>query len=369
MRVLITNIEMKFRSGTTLYARDLALELMRQGHQPAIFTLVTGGIADELRQAGIQVETCLKRFQIQPDIIHGHHNTVTNAALQFYQGVHALYICHDHIAMIDEPPIHPRIHSYCAVSKVCAERVRLQGIPEKEIIFLPNFVDIQRFRIRPPLPRHPRRALLFSNYANISTHLPAVQEACRQTGLELDIIGMGVGHPVERPEDILGNYDIVFAKAKAAMEAMAVGAAVILCDFSGVGPLVTSQEFAALQPFNFGFQALRNPLAPEHLVKQIARYDAEDAASVRDLLRSNHRLDETVQKLVVIYGQLINAQSSAGSEPDVYNSFIHRFKVSISLRLQKLNIAILPLKRTLFKSMPGYSFFKRVFWCLMRMCR
>ena len=43
---------------------------------------------------------------------------------------------------------------------------------------------------------------------------------------------------VDRPEAILGDYDLVFAKARAAMEAMATGCAVILCDRVGAGPLV-----------------------------------------------------------------------------------------------------------------------------------
>ena len=38
------------------------------------------------------------------------------------------------------------------------------------------------------------------------------------------------------------RYDIVFAKARAAIEAMAVGAAVIVCDFDGVGPMVSTEN-------------------------------------------------------------------------------------------------------------------------------
>jgi hypothetical protein len=85
---------------------------------------------------------------------------------------------------------------------------------------------------------------------------------------------------------LLGQYDVVFAKAKAAMEAMAVGTAVILCDFSGIGPIVTSTRFEELRPLNFGFEALRDPLEPEHLLREIARYDPEDAPDVAALHQS-----------------------------------------------------------------------------------
>ena len=39
---------------------------------------------------------------------------------------------------------------------------------------------------------------------------------------------------------LTGDYDLVFAKARCALEAMAVGAAVVLCDTHGLGPMVTS---------------------------------------------------------------------------------------------------------------------------------
>ena len=79
----------------------------------------------------------------------------------------------------------------------------------------------------------------------------------------------------------------MFAKARAAIEAMAVGAAVVLCDFGGVGPMVASGSFAELRPLNFGFQALTQPHTPTNLLMQIALYDAQDASRVRDLIRSS----------------------------------------------------------------------------------
>jgi len=51
----------------------------------------------------------------------------------------------------------------------------------------------------------------------------------------------------------------VFAKGKAALESLAVGAAVVLCDARGVGPMVTSSQLDHLRPLNFGLRALRDP--------------------------------------------------------------------------------------------------------------
>ena len=56
---------------------------------------------------------------------------------------------------------------------------------------------------------------------------------------------------------MLGQYDIVFAKARCALEALAVGNAVVLCDTVGVGPMVTTGEVDRLRRLNFGVRALR----------------------------------------------------------------------------------------------------------------
>jgi glycosyltransferase involved in cell wall biosynthesis len=307
MRVLITTACLDQRSGTETYVLDLALELQRQGHQPAVYTLKPGELSRQLVAQGIPVATTLRSGWFEPDLIHGHHHLPTLAALSHYPRTPAIHICHDHLAWVDRTPVHDRILRHLAVSRLCLDRVVAEGVPRPEVALCLNWVDVGRFLPRPPLPALPRRAMVFSNYANGDTHLPAVQEACRRAGIALEAFGAGVGRIAEQPERVLGDYDLVFAKAKAALEAMAVGSAVILCDFGGTGPLVTSRNLEDLRPLNFGFEALRNPLDPDHLLTQIACYDADDAARVRDRIRSSASLEAAVGGLVTIYGQVLEA--------------------------------------------------------------
>jgi hypothetical protein len=308
LRVLITNHSLADRSGAELYTRDLALTLARRGHQVGVLTSRPGVVGDEVRAGGIPVVTSLDRLGFVPDVIHAHHRLEAMAAVLRFPGTPALFICHNHRLWLDTTPLDPGFRRYFGVSQVCVDRLVREGVPAARAELLPNFVDVERFRPRAPLPARPLRALVFSNYAGQKTHLPAVQEACARAGLALDVVGAGVGNQVAAPEEVLGNYDLVFAKAKAAMEAMAVGAAVVLCDFSGVGPLVTAAEFARLRPLNFGFAALTEPLAPEPLLRQIARYDATDAARVRDLLRATATLEASVERFEGIYREMIAEQ-------------------------------------------------------------
>ena len=313
LKVLITNINLWPPSGTVLYVRDLALELKRLGHSPVVFSSTSGEVAVELRDAGIQVTDRLDRLREKPDVIHGHHYAPTLAALRRWPTVPAIHVCHDHTSPHDRTPLHANIHRHLGVSQACVRRLISEGVPPSRASLALNFVDLARFSPRPPLPERPRRALVFSNYAHAGSHLPAVIEACRQADLELDVAGLGVGRIVTDPERFLPEYEIVFAKAKAAMEAMAVGTAVILCDFSGVGPMVTSTGFDELRPLNFGFDALRDPLQPEILLREIARYDPKDATDVRDLVRSRAGLTPAVEGLIAIYHEAITEQRTGTS--------------------------------------------------------
>jgi hypothetical protein len=178
-----------------------------------------------------------------------------------------------------------------------------------------NFVDLERFKPSEPLPARPRRALIFSNHATEYTHIPAVREACARHGITIDVIGSSSGNVCARPEEILGGYDIVFAKGRAALESLAVGAAVVLCDARGLGPLVTTSEFDRLRPLNFGVRALCDPINVDLLDRQIARYNAEDAAKVSEMVRASAGRDMIVDQIISLYREVI-AENETMARPD-----------------------------------------------------
>jgi len=202
----------------------------------------------------------------------------------------------------NEPFFFPRIMRYVGVDEPCARRIREQvNIPPSRIAIKLNAVDTRRFRPRGPLPERPRRALLFTR-ASLE-HRATVRKACRRSGLKLDIIGPG--RTVADPERVLGGYDIVFAKARCALEAMAGGCAVVLCDAAGVGPMVSSRNFDELRPLNFGFAALRDPLSADGLCRQIAAYDPGDAAAVGSRVRAEAGLEAAAQGWLQLYREAI----------------------------------------------------------------
>lgn len=315
MRVLITNFELVHRGGSQGYVRDVATGLAARGLQPLVFTPHAGPAADALRAAAIPVVDDPARLGEPPDVIHGQHHLPTMTALLAWPGVPAVSFCHGWLPAEELPPRHPRILRYVAVDRLRRERlVSEEGIAPERVEVLPNFVDLGRFRPRPPLPHRPRRALVFSNQAAEGGWVEAVRAACRGFGVAVDLAGVASGRVSERPEELLPGYDLVFARGRAAMEAMAVGAAVVLCDMEGAGPLVTRAEVERLRDANFGLAALAAPATVRHLAEQIGRYDAADAADVSAWVRRHADAERVLDRLVEIYREVI-AEGTAAPAP------------------------------------------------------
>ena len=333
-RILIANVTLAGRSGTETMTRDLALGLRAAGHRPTVYSPRLGDVASEIAAAGVPVVSRVQDAPETPDLVHGNQHVELVAALFQSRRARGLFVCHDRTTYWSAPPRMTRIARYVAVDRYCLSRLTVDyGIPAELTRVIYNAVDLARFARRPSLPAQPRRAAVFSNYAGPGTHLESVQAACDRMGLPLDVIGAGAGHSSSAPELILASYDLVFAKARCALEAMAVGAAVVLCDTQGLGPMVTSAEVEQLRTWNFGRSLLRQPLNPEAIVAEVRRYDAADAAGVTDFIRARAGLDESIAEYVRLYEEILAApapgEAAFEAELDEYLRFS-------ALRLQRL---------------------------------
>ena len=307
LTVLIANATLATLTGTETYVRDLALGLLRKGHNPIVYSPELGHIAHELRRVTIPVTNDLKSIGTTPDIIHGNHNTELITALLHFPTAPAVFFCHSWTDWISSPPTHPRIVAYVAVDDTCRDRLVLENaIPPERVRVRLHGVDLERFQPRAPLPLRPARALVFSNNANQWTHLSAVRDACKRAGIELDVIGSGVNASNANPERLLADYDLVFAKARCALEALAVGTAVILCDAAGSGPMVTSSDLERLQRLNFGIRTLSERVDPDLLAREIARYDSADAAEVSRRIRTGADLESVVDDAIALYYEVLD---------------------------------------------------------------
>jgi hypothetical protein len=324
-RVLIATLTMTAGSGTVTYTRDLAMSLLRRGWLPVVYATTIGAEGERLRQATIPVIDTLASLGGPPDIIHGHHALETLAAIAQFPRTPALFVCHDARTWHSVPPSMPQIGAWVAVDRNCRDRMLFEhGIDESRLHVFLNAIDVRRFRPRPPLPQRPSRALVFSNAASDDNYVKAVREACRARSIELDVIGAAAGAATETPETLLSSYDLVFAKARCALEAMAVGAAVIGCDAAGMSGLVTTGRFDALHELNFGARTLQLPVTAERLMEEIDRYDAADAAVVSQRVREENDSDLIAGQFIELYERLLATPLSRELEPERLAASIER---------------------------------------------
>ncbi len=317
MRVLIAGHSLSEIGGVQNYERDLASWLLAHGHSPVVYATELGQAARRLDALTIPVTDDLGTVTAPVDVIHGDSALETMAALLHFPNTPAVFVCHGWESLGRTTPRFPRILRYVAVDDTCADRLQTRaGIAPDKVTVLLNGVDVDAFRQREPLPPRPRRAVVFGNLAHELTFLPAIRGACRLADIEVDVVGAAAGTAVADPESILRRYDLAFAKAKCAMEAMACGLAVILCSDAGVGGMVRSEDFDRLRRLNFGIRTLRKPLTAETITAELALYDAGDARAVSDRIRRTASLDDVHAALLATYEAVIEEHAAAGAAAD-----------------------------------------------------
>jgi glycosyltransferase involved in cell wall biosynthesis len=312
MRILLTNIILADRTGTEVVILELARGLARRGHQVAVFTPVPGASATALAADGITVASRVEDIPFRPDVIHGHHNIAVAPALARFPDVPALFVSHDAAQARDAQLLSPQIVRFFAVDEINRERVlRETAALTKRVDLLPNVVDLDRFKPRAPLPPRPLRTLIV---AKNSEHVDAVRTAARAAGLPLDELGLAVGRVVDDLNVRFHAYDLVFTSARAALEALAVGCAVVVVDGRGLAGLATADKVDEWRHHNFGLRLLTRKPTVEALRAEIARYDARDAAAVSARIRALAGLSDHLPRLEQIYQDMVTNWSCSSDD-------------------------------------------------------
>ena len=353
MNILITNFFINSPTGTETYVYELAIELHNRGHHVEIFTLSMGDLAKSLIENGIHVCTDLKKLKKKPDCIHAHHNIVTLKAAHFFKKTPIVYFIHDRTHFLDYPFKHPNILQYVAVDYNCKERYCLEnGFEDDDIEIIYNWVNLSRFKLRKTISATPRKALAFSNYMSQTNIFPSIKEACLSQNIEIELIGSGNGNATTTPENILGQYDIVFGKAKAAIEAMATGAAVIVCDFRGLAKIVTPENMLHYRKYNFGMKLMTNKIQTDLIIHEIKKYDPENILKVSNFIRKE-------ADFLSIVSQLENTYSRVIVEYDNNKRGKYKLNYYNYLTIRKITFRIVMKIRLNYKFPKSYTFIKK----------
>lgn len=307
LRIMMANFGLGGRSGTETHLRDHALAFLRRGHEVMVYAPVAGPLAAEIARAGGEVRAKLGDFSRAPDIIHGNHHLQLAETLLHFRETPAVSMCHGVTGWEARIPRFPRVQFNLAVDWNCREHVsRETGLGLADIPVVPNTVDTDLFLPRDSLPAKPRRALIFGTVVRgRRSYLHVVKTACAQSGLTVDVIGEGAGAITGRPESVLPQYDIVVAKARCALEALAVGCHVILCSYPGLGPTITAENFEKLYDWNLGARLLTERVALEAIRQRIQAYDPARTLALREVVRSACSVKRSADQLLDIYARAI----------------------------------------------------------------
>jgi glycosyltransferase involved in cell wall biosynthesis len=316
MRVLVTNTRLDGRGGTESFMRDLARGLQSRGHTLMAYGSDTQQQERLLDNDVIAVATDLEHLPVRPDVIHAMHHLDAMTAIASLPGVPALYHCHGAVWR-ESVPKHPRIYRHLAVSTTLAERIAVEfNLAPDTITVLANSVDVARFRRVRSLPRRPARALFFnSRHRPDSDTLAAIREAAARLQMDLDCVGALFGRTTSEPENLLPEYDVVFASGRSAIEAIACGCAVVVLGRTSCGDLVRLENFASLRDRNFSIAVNSPPPSPDRIVAALERFSAEECGAVSARLRQEADFGRTVDALLVIYEQIVEQHRRAEPDP------------------------------------------------------
>jgi predicted nucleic acid-binding Zn-ribbon protein len=337
LTILFVVAHLAHRTGLSLYVQDLATELHRRGHRSIVYSSRNGAVAAQLRNSTIPVLDQLDAMAVAPDVIHGNNYFETLLALLHFPSSPAVFTCHGWASPKNQPPPHPRIRRFLPVDQTCRDRLLYEHAVAPELIELQyNFVDMARFAPRPPLPERPGRAFVFANIKLEPEHLQLITEECERRGVTLHV----PSESIDKPEIILGNYDLVFARGRCALEAMAVGAALVVYGREGMGPMATTQNFDDLRSLNFGMRALRAPVKREDVVRVLDTYDAADAMAVSHRIRAQASLDDAVTKMLATYTAVIDEHRAAVYDRREEDLAIARFVSLLAKHLPKITTKV-----------------------------
>jgi hypothetical protein len=302
LRVLITNLFVANFSGSETVVELLADALRRAGHAPMMFAPTLGPQAERMQARGHIVADRLALLPERPDVMHLQHITPALMALVAFPDVPAVFTCHSATIELEAPRLHPQIRRYVAVDDFCRALCLKRDIQEDRLSVILNAVDLRRFNARPPLPPKPKAALMLTKTFEQQN---LVRLACAKAGLTLDELGPATGEMSDRLEKILPRYDIVFATARMALEAAAVGCAVVVADGRGFAGMLRTENLTAWRRLNFGVGLLTAPVTAAALDTAIAAYDASDAAEVCRCLRAEASADDYAAAYLQLYTQAI----------------------------------------------------------------
>ena len=282
--------------GTEAYLLTVGEHLQRLGHEVVIYAPELGPYGDHVRRCGIEVVGEMRELPADCDVVLAQDTIVAYDMAQRYPPAQQVYrVCGDSFDFQLPPQLDGVVNlivvlsdRYARVTEACAAKA--------PILRMRVPIDIDRLVPIGTLRARPRRAVMLGNYPD---RFGLVREAWGQHGVEVLQVGNLEG--TRQSYDVahaVADADIVVAKARAALDAMACGRAVYIYDMFGGDGWVTPDLYPALEADNFAGQATGRVIGVAELEHDIGEYDARMGIANRDLILQHHNARYHVMELL-----------------------------------------------------------------------
>lgn len=286
--------------GTETYVFTVAEHLDRLAHQPTVYSPEPGRGVEVARERGLTVVGS-EELGDDFDVALVQDAAVAYEVAERCPRARSVFVAHSESFDPQSPPQLPGAVDLQVAMNDRVER-RLRAFDAGgEIVRLRQPIDTERFKSPWPLPEKPRRALVLSNNP-LTDRQAMLEEACRENGLELVRAG-GSGRQTNDPREALAAAEVVIGLGRGILEAMALGRAAFVYDWSGGEGWVTPESYPAIEADGFAGRG-EAVFDAEALARALGEYDRSMGPVNRDLVVAHHRANDHVQQLVEIFRRL-----------------------------------------------------------------
>jgi hypothetical protein len=293
VRFVLANRLLHGAGGTETHLLTIGDHLQRLGHDVVLYSPELGPFADHVRGRGLEVVDQVRLLPSDCDVVFAQDAIVVYDMAERYPDARLVFrVCGDRYDF-QSPPQTPGLvdlvvalsDRYLRLTSACAVRT--------PVLRLRVPIDVDRLVPLDPIAARPRRAILLGNYGD---RLQVLCEVWGAQGIVVDQVGGA--QPRFDVASALQGADVVVAKGRAALDAMACGRAVYVFDTRGGDGWVTADSYPALEADNFTGTATGRVVTPGDLEHDLAAYDPAMGAVNRDLAMQHHRARDHVVELL-----------------------------------------------------------------------
>lgn len=298
MRFVLANRHLLAAGGTEVHFVTVAEHLQRLGHEVLLFAPELGPFADHARRHGLDVHDNLRELPAACDVVLAQDGVVVYDLAQRYpQALMIFRVCGD----VFDFQLPPQLDGLVDLIVVLSDRYR--RLAEACAVKVPVLrlrvpIDIDRLAPLGTIRDRPQRAVLLGNYLERDEQ---IREVWSRRGVEVRRVGGDV--QTYEVAAAVADADIVVAKSRAALDAMACGRAVYVYDAFGGDGWVTPENYAALEADNFAGQASDRVIDAVALAEDLGGYRQEMGVVNRDLVLQHHSARDHVIALLSAIGE------------------------------------------------------------------